>query len=184
MAKKRTDVIRQPLDAALLAEFADFPNIDVLERRLVNPEVPGTLPIRLKDEPAEHDDPKGLARKWYLRWVNTTIPGRYSGMTTGRGYVPVAWDELQDLEQITERHEGAAHVRRGEKGQEVLVKMPLKLYLEIKRRERARIDARSRSVTAIKSELAAAAESAFGDQAAEAVQGFVGEVKEGRETWQ
>lgn len=166
------------LVAQLREEFADFPALDVVERRLLNPELPTSLPIRLVDEPPEHEDPTGVKRRWYLRWVNTAIPQRFHTLTRQRGYVPVMWEELQDKEQIADRFEGAREVRRGERGQEVLCKIPLPYYLLIKAREREALLARSRSRTAVQDDLSTAAAARFGAEAADTVRGFVGDVRE------
>lgn len=163
------------LVARLREEFADFPRLDVLERRLVNPEIPTSVPIRLKDEPPEHEDPTGARRRWYLRWINTSMPNRFHTVKTQRGYVPVLWEELQDKEQISDRFEGAREVRRGDRGQEVLCKIPLPYYLMIKAREREALLKRAQSRTAMQDDLSTAAASRYGDEAAETVRGFVGE---------
>jgi len=161
--------------AQLRKQFADFPAIETLERRLLNPEVPGTLPIRLIDEPAQHEDPSGKKRRWHLRWVNTAIPGRYQHITQGRGYVPVEWDELRSRDDIADRFEGAREVRRGDRGVDVLVKMPLAYFKLLKRAERDQALRRGRSKTAQKEELQATLGRHFGPEAAEAGARFVGD---------
>jgi hypothetical protein len=165
---------------ALLAEFADFPGIDIIERRLENPDLPGSLPIRLKDEPSESQDPHGKKRRWYLRWINAGIPSRFHTITQGRGYVPVVWDELVSRDDIADRFEGAGtQVRRGDRGQEVLVKMPMPLYLAVKRREREKALERLRSSKSIKDDVAQAAASEYGDEAGSFAYDLVGDVKPG-----
>jgi hypothetical protein len=161
--------------AQLRKQFADFPFIETLERRLLNPEVPGTLPIRLTDEPAEHEDPVGKKRRWHLRWINTAIPGRYQHITQGRGYAPVVWGELRNRDDIADRFEGASEVRRGDRGTDMLVKMPMPYFRLVKRAEREQALKRARSKDAQKEELQQTLGRHFGAQAAEAGAHFVGD---------
>src|SRR5687767_5643390 len=96
---------KRPLDArkaALLDEFKDFPGIKVLERRFDNPDMPGSVDIRLKDELTHSEDPAGKKRLWYLRWIDGKQEGRYSTITAGLGYVPVKVAELQNAEHVTD----------------------------------------------------------------------------------
>jgi hypothetical protein len=168
------------VNAALLEEFADFPGIEIVERRLENPDMPGSLPIRLKDEPTEAQDPHSKKRRWYLRWINASIPSRFHTVTQGRGYVPVLWDELVSRDDIADRFEGAgAQVRRGDRGQEVLVKMPYPLYLAVKRREREKALERLRSGKKVKDDVAQATATEYGDEAGAFAYDLVGEVRPG-----
>ena len=48
---------RHAAPSALAEAFADFPTIDVLERRLLDPSGPASLAIRLIDEPSATVDP-------------------------------------------------------------------------------------------------------------------------------
>ena len=139
--------------AALVERFKDFPAIDVLERRLDNPNDPGTLPLILKDEPEQHcvstdhwvkqreriigGRPRCLSgglpfRKWYVRWINLGEHNRWNTVKA-RGYVPVEVAELSDENAIADLHvsEKDTYVRRGERGLEVLHKMPLAFFLEL-----------------------------------------------------
>lgn len=154
------------LDADLLAKYKDFPGIKVLSRRLENPDLPGSLPIRLKDEPDYLRDPQGKKRTWYLRWINAAENGRWATVTDAMGYVPVYRDELQNPDAVTglsESKDGV--VRRGDKGQEVLVKMPLELYTAIKARQQEARKRRARNAKAIREDIANAAGASIGSQA-------------------
>src|SRR5574342_129470 len=146
---------RTKADTALLERFKDYPGLKAIERRLENPDLPGSLPIRLKDEPPYSEDPTGTRRKWYLRWINGNIEGRFAHVTDAMGYVPVRVDELQDANHITGLHEAKdGVVRRGDRGQEVLVKMPLALYTEIKRRQQEIRARREKNARLVKQALA------------------------------
>jgi hypothetical protein len=168
----------------LLEKYKDFPGIAVLERRLENPDLPGSLPIRLKDEPTHAQDPHGKKRIWYLRWVDTGENGRYSMVTDVHGYVPVRVEELQSAVSTI----GAADtkdgiVRRGDKGREVLCKIPLELYNAIKSEQQRVRERRSRNARAVKHDIASAAGVALGDEAGQTISDeFSLEVKHGRGT--
>jgi hypothetical protein len=118
--------------------FKDLDAIDILDRRLTNPEADLVLPIRLKGEPSHVDDPHGHNRTWYLRWFNTSIPNRFHTATASLGYTPVKWDELQDREIISNAFTASEQVRRGDRGVEVLCKMPMTYYTAIKEKQRAK----------------------------------------------
>lgn len=171
-------------DTALLEKYKDFPGIAVLERRMESPDLPGSLPIRLKDEPAYLEDPQGKKRLWYLRWVNGGQEGRFSQVTDSMGYVPVRIEELQNRESVmglAESKDGI--VRRGDRGQEVLVKMPLELYTAIKRKQQDFRTRRSRNVKAMREDVANAAGRELGSQAGDMVHGeFSVEISRGTRT--
>lgn len=145
--------------AAIKAEFPDFEGIQVLERRFTHPDLPGSLPIRLRDEPAHVDDPSGAHRRWYLRWIKGDEPGRFSLITDAMGYVPVRMTELQNPQavagMIAKSDDG--YVRRGDRGQEILVKIPLKAYTLIKRQQQERRARRANNARLVKADLAARA---------------------------
>jgi hypothetical protein len=163
---KKTKGEDSGLDHDLLAKYKNFPGIKVLSRRLENPDLPGSLPIRLKDEPDYLRDPQGKKRIWYLRWINAAENGRWATVTDAMGYVPVQRDELQNAEAITGLSESKdGIVRRGDKGQEVLVKMPLELYTAIKARQQEQRKRRARNVKAVREDIAQAAGMSLGSQA-------------------
>jgi hypothetical protein len=173
--------------SSLLEKFKDFEGIKVAERRLSQPDQPGSLPIRLKDEPSQLEDPQGLKRIWYLRWVNGGQEGRYAQITDGMGYVPVRVSELQNRDAITgifrDKDDTDPIVRRGDRGQEVLVKMPLELYNEIKRRQQEMRTRRGNNAKRVKADLADLAGAQLGDEAGETIaKGFSVEMRQRKST--
>ncbi len=177
---------------ALLARFAGYPAIDVITRRFSDPNDPGSLPILLNDESpdaclsTDHQNQirenatichkcKKPVRQWVVRWINTSIEGRW-GQIKSKGYVPVEVTSLkdeQDVSDLVTRAEtsGEVYVRRGDRGQEVLCKMPLELYVYLKRAQRESQRLRSNSKKALREELAEAAGTELGDEAGEALMG-------------
>jgi hypothetical protein len=120
----------------LQRKFKDFEGIEVAERRLLNPDVWHSVAQRLNDEPSFGEDPHGLQAKWMLRWINTAHPNRYSHVVGNLGYVPVQWTELRDADKLAGAFREGEFVRRGDKGVELLVKMPKELFQAIKARQR------------------------------------------------
>ena len=169
---------------ALLNKYADFEGIDVVERRFANPIAPGSLPIRLKDEPTHAQDPTGKKRKWYVRWINGEIDGRTAQIRDVMGYVPVRVDELQSADSISGLSPTTdGIVRRGEKGREWLAKMPLELYTEVKRRQRETLNTRQRNAKMVRQDLAEAAGAQLGDEAGTTLEhGLSVEIKRQRTT--
>lgn len=180
-----------PVDKdALLERFKDYPAIDVITRRFSNPNDPGSLPILLADEAndacinSDHQNKlrdgaatchlcKLPARKWYVRWVNTTWEGRWASVK-GKGYIPVEIKDLkdeQDIADLVKRKEegGSIYVRRGDRGGEVLCKIPLELFNYIKRSQRETIRARMNSKRRQQEELAEAAGAELGDEAGQTI---------------
>ncbi len=161
--------------ADLLERFKDYPAYEVISRRLMDPNDPGSLPILLLDESphacvnSDHQlklKPGAAtcrvcnkpARKWYVRYVNTNWEGRWANIKA-KGYVPVEVKDLQDEQDVadlveTKEKSGQVYVRRGDKGQEILCKIPLELYLYIKRQQRDVLAARNNSKRAMREELA------------------------------
>jgi len=190
MPRRKTDTIPAAATRAtktkvsLLEKYKDFPGIRVLERRFEHPDLPSTLPIRLQGEPDYADDPHGTKRIWYVRWINGAIDGRFSQVTDGLGYVAVRVDELQNPQAVAGLHNaGDGLVRRGDRGVEVLVKMPLELYNEIKRRQQERRERRSKNAKLVKQDLAESAGQSLGDEAGEFVSGGLSvEVRQRRTT--
>jgi hypothetical protein len=121
---------------ALMKKFAEFEGIEVAERRLANPDIWHSVAQRLVDEPPFAEDPHGYRALWALRWINTSTPNRYSHVIGNLGYVPVKWDELRDADKLAGACRDSEFVRRGDKGVELLVKMPRELFLAIKARQR------------------------------------------------
>lgn len=172
---------------AILERFKDFPAIDIIARRFSDPNDPGSLPILLADEDrqscvnSDHQNRlrpgatvchlcKKPARVWYVRFTNTSQENRWSQIRT-KGYVPVEIKELKDEQDVADLVKSGTdkYVRRGDRGQEILVKMPLELYNEIKRlqREKRRVD--SKSMKKLRGELAEAAGRELGSEAGDVI---------------
>lgn len=156
---------------SLLEKYKDFPGIRAVQRRLEHPDHdPGSVAIRLNDEPSFLDDATGRKRKWYLRWVNSGEEGRWSLVTDVKGYVPVRLSELRSPDTVTGLHKLAEDgsdpiVRRGDRGQEVLVKMPLELYTYVKQKQEEARKRRARNARLVKEDLANAAGRDLGSEA-------------------
>lgn len=161
------------LPAALREKYKNFPGINAIERRVLSGDLPGSVDLRLKEDPDYLADPRGAKRYWYLRWINTAIPGRWSSVTQGLGYEPVKLSELKDQDSIADLYRDVGDrdpiVRRGDKGKEVLVKIPLELYHLAKRAQKDARDRRSRNAKMVKADMANAAAGALGDEAADTI---------------
>jgi len=95
------------------ATVPHLPRVSVLERRLQNPFGDSSVPIRLK-EPG-----------WTVHVINTTIrPGRYHDVVRNKGWVPVAPEDLDGDADEYGFDVKDGRVVRGERGSEVLMKMP------------------------------------------------------------
>lgn len=192
-ATKAAATVALTTEATLRERFKNFPTLDILERRLADPRDPGSLPILLKDEPTphcantdhwyKHTDSVVRGRKtcpschlpfrlWYLRWVTAGEEGRWSTMRA-KGYIPVETSELSDHDSIASLHRSDhdTFVRRGDRGQDILAKIPLAFFLEIQRRELAM---RKTGQTARKtvSALANEAGKTMGSEAGDVVDGI------------
>lgn len=149
MAKKQSAVVEAaPTKPAL-------PRISVLDRRLQNPFGDGSPPIRLKEA------------GWTLHVVNSALrPGRYHDVVRNKGWVPVAPEEIEGdaLDFGFDTKDG--RVVRGERGQEVLVKMPTADYNDIAQ-AKATINSRQLAAKKVKSDMAQKVAETFGDEAGE-----------------
>lgn len=122
--------------AGLIKEFADYPLIDVFERRaLVG--LDANTDLRLKDDPTILVDPTGERCKWKLRWFNFGKEGR-AQQAQAEGYLKVRWEDLADQEAIATGARVDEYVKKGNRGEEVLCKIPRKMYDYKKRRDAAR----------------------------------------------
>ena len=121
---------------ALKEEFADYPAINIFERRAMVG-VNANTAIRLKGDPDVVVDPQGERCYWHLRWFNFAIEGR-AQRAGDEGYLKVAWDDLADQDSVTTGDRTKSYVCKGERGTEVLCKIPRKLYDYKKRRDAAR----------------------------------------------
>jgi hypothetical protein len=170
VARPKTTTATATKKHSILEKYKDFEGINVIERRMQYPELPGSLPIRLKDEPTHLEDPLGNKRKWYLRWINGAEGGRTSMVTDVMGYRPVRIDELSDEKSVAglaTNTDGV--VRRGDKGYEWLAKMPLELYNLIKSKQRDARAKRERNAKLVKEDLANLAGSELGSEAGDTV---------------
>lgn len=172
---------------AILDIFKDYPAIDLVSRRFNNPDDPGSLPILLKGEdrnccvnsghqnklkPAATICPlcKKPARYWYVRFTNTSIEGRWSTMVT-KAYLPVEIADLLDEQDVADLVKSTSdkYVRRGDAGKEILMKIPLGIYNEIKRLQGAKRRAEARDFKKIRSALAETAGRELGDEAGQTI---------------
>lgn len=175
--------------ASILKRFKDYPAIDVISRRFLDPNDPGSLPILLKDEESsacinsDHQNKlragaatchlcRKPARKWLVRWVNTSIEGRW-GQIRSKGYIPVEVDELKDTQDVSDlvrqKEDGRVYVRRGDRGGEALCKIPLELYNYLKRAQRESLKTRGNSKKAMREDLEEAAGAELGDEAGQMI---------------
>lgn len=135
----------KPKAQSLREQFADWPDIDTLERRLQDPHLESSAPVKFTDEVHL---PKGAKPKWYKRWIDTHIPSRLQILTQpgGGGYRKATWDLIANRSEIADRDETNHDnvVRRGDKGRYVLIYMPfvywerIKTQQAIKRNEKER----------------------------------------------
>ena len=93
------------------------PIVSVLERRLLRPFGEGSSPITLK------------APGFVVHVINTKVrPGRFHDVTRNKGWVPVAPEELDGAAEDYGFDCKDGRVVRGDRGEEVLVKMPAADY--------------------------------------------------------
>lgn len=149
----------------------DIP-IEVYERRLLGEE--GLRP--------ELAIPLSLPGKWHVRWINTSVPGRWATVVHQRGYIPVRVEEIADPRSVIGLHRSPeGYAVRGDRGQEVLVRMPLEFFERIKRTEAERRLRKQSSSTAQKEQLQNALASKFGGEAAEKLTEWTGGIAGGTE---
>jgi hypothetical protein len=134
--RKRADgvyeqVMESSAPAVPVAENYEFyPDVEMLDRRLLDPNINTSVPIYFKDETAIKP---GQPPKYYKRWVDTHIPSRALTLTQRGGYKKAEWSMLADISDVSDRHETTdAFVRRGEKGRYLLLFMPYRKWTEIK----------------------------------------------------
>jgi len=179
----RTAELDAELDA-LLAEHKDYPGIAVFQRRALEG-AHASPDIRLKGEPPLGEDPQGEQRYWLCRWFNMSIEGR-AHRALAEGYVKVEWQELQDEESIVGGVRSDPYVRKGERGLEVLYKIPRKLYAYKKRRDMLQrqglltSESRLRDYLSDRVGVEASKAGDNADQAASAAHGFGLTITEGK----
>jgi len=166
---------------ALKQELPDFAGWEVYEQNLLVGTAVST-DIRLLGEPSVVQDPLGKTRYWHLRSFNLERQGRAS-QAEAQGYVKVKWSELQSAESVVamsnERKD--EYVRMGDRGLEVLYKLPRKLYDYKKKREAMLRDGRLSSESALRDYLANGVASMAGREGGNADQAgsFVANQKRG-----
>jgi hypothetical protein len=139
------------------AKKAALPRISVLERRLQNPFGDGSPAVRLKEQ------------GWTLHIVNSALrPGRYHDVTRNKGWVPVEVGEIDGDPMDFGFDVKDGRIVRGERGQEVLVKMPTRDYTEIQMAKDAS-NRRQIGGRAVKQAAVDKAAKEFGDQAADLI---------------
>lgn len=149
--------------------------VDIWERRMLHPNQRPSLPIRLKT-PGMH-----------IRWINLANNGRYQRARYEEGWVPVGRVELQDEREIygvSFTTEG--WVCRGERQQEMLMKIPQAIYNKIRA---AKLEEIRRSNKKIKENMQSAGARHFGDkynnnkgdEIADTLSNFKGDIKFGTE---
>lgn len=149
------EALAQPTEAPTEPKV---PNISVLERRLLDPTAGGSTPIRLKDA------------SLIPRWVNTdsALHDRYARATAQQGWVPVRIDQLEDPNVIGGLQQSPdGLVRRGDRGQEILMCMPADFNRRIQDRKVEQRLARERSSSKQKHELLNSLAKVHGDEAAD-----------------
>jgi hypothetical protein len=123
---------------------ADVPTFEVVERRIKYGDATALSGPSLE----LINQPEPMA----LYWGNTGREGRHFQLTKRKGWVPVKMSELANRldigGEIVESPEGI--VARGEKGREVLYKMPLRLYRALAQRKADDNIRRSRSAARLK----------------------------------
>lgn len=165
MAKEQTDKPAAPRPK----------NLTVLERRAagVNLRGQGAPAIQLK-EPG-----------WVCRWFNSEIKADHIWYAKNElGWANVTPAELADAEQIGGFQTSPdGFVVRGEKGREVLLKMPADFRTQIEK-QKARANLAAMDPHKQKADVANAAGKTFGDQAGEFINNHVnliGDIKTTRE---
>lgn len=146
-----------------------LPQVSILERRLADPHARPSAAIRLKTP------------GWVCRWVNTDISDNHAWhVKYDKGWTEVSREEVQGIEDWSGLYESPdGIVRRGVRGQEVLMKMPLDWYERI---QHAKEERNRKSDLTLKQRAAEAAGAQFGDLAAETVAGarLTGELIHGK----
>lgn len=126
----------------------------VIERRLQNPFGEGSPAVRLKDP------------GWTVHVINTALrTGRYHDVAFNKGWDPVRPEDLDGSPQELGFEVLDGKVVRGERGQEVLMKMPTKAYQAIQQAK----DAKNRALVTprrLKADVIEQTAAAYSDQAA------------------
>lgn len=148
------------------------PRIEVLNRRLQSPFGAPSAQVHLKEA------------GWSCRWFNSAVSADHVYRSKQNGWQPVRPSELVDPEQIGGFEVSPdGFVTRGEKGQEVLMKLPESWREQIATKKAER-NVENMKMGRAKQDVATAAGRALGDQAGEFINDnvtMVGDVKDGYE---
>lgn len=147
MAKKS-----DPIPAA--PKVKHVPKVTVLERRLQNPFGDGSQAIKLK-EPG-----------WALHIFDTSRPGRFHYAKREKGWEPVLPEDLDGTAEDLGFDIVDGRVVRGERGKEVLMKMPQDMYDKIALRK-AEVTTQSNSPRQLKRDIMEQTAATYSDQAAD-----------------
>ena len=132
-----------------------IPRVSVLERRLQNPFGEGSSAIILKEE------------GWTTHVINTKLrAGRYHDVVRNKGWVPVDPTDLEGDAETFGFDVKDGKVVRGERGEEVLVKMPTEDYRAIQMAK----DAKNRAAVSpkrLKADVLTATAAEHGSEAAD-----------------
>lgn len=144
-----------PVDGQVPTAPAKVPDLTVFDRRILgNPFGDGSPAVRLKEN------------GWTVRVVNTQLkPGRYHDIVRNKLWVPVLPDDLEGQAEDYGFDIKDGRVVRGERGIEVLVKMPTEQFRAIQMRKDA-INQAQTSPRKLKQDVLAQTAAAHGDQAA------------------
>lgn len=138
---------RQKATTTETAAAPVYPKLSVIEKRI---KAGGKLqPMNVAEVPLTNQ-PEPMA----TRWINTEITGRFWQVTEseGGGWTPVRPDEvLGGVGGDLRAHDG--QVVRGEKGKEVLVKMPKRLYELIQREKAQTLERQMRSEKGLRNRI-------------------------------
>lgn len=142
-----------------MAKAKTLPKVSVVERRLANPFGAPSVEITLK-----------TAGRWAIRIVNSAIrSGRYYDVVHNKGWVPVEPGELDGRPEEYGLKELDGRLVRGDRGEEVLMKMPEADYEAI---QRAKAEHNLKGLgkkQVLESAASMAASQGMGDQAAETI---------------
>lgn len=139
--------------------MAKTPKVSVLERRLENPFGSPSVEIQLKG-----------SKKWALRIVNANVrSARIHQVIHNMGWEWVLVNELPSPPEDLGFRDLDGRVVRGEKGEEVLVKMPLEEYNQIQQAKAAKNLKGLGKKQTLEQAAQMAATQGMGDQAAEAI---------------
>lgn len=170
MAKAKDDPTPEPVAASTPDLGVTREAIEVWERLALHGDAGTTnRPIALT-----------IPGDWYCRWINTAEANRWATVVYEKRMIPVRVSELADARTVTGHTTSPeGYVTRGDRGQEILVRMPREMFERIQRGKAERLQQKANSQSAQKEELQHALAGKFGPQAAEAVRDFKGTIQSG-----